>query len=228
VNWVLHGGMEISGNWFSKIDFADDIATVDVDPQSLAAKLADMEHACGDLGLHISWSKTKIQNVGAGSPAQTITVDGQQVEGVDKFTYLGSLLSSTDRSRSEQSRRMGIAYSTMQRMSHVWIPSNLTLATQLCLYMSLIVPILLYASETWTTTNANLAHLQAFHMRCQCRILNVHWYERVTNVSVARRTNLFHIGALIAARRYALFSHVDRLPADVSCNVALRMYMTRP
>jgi len=72
-----------------------------VDPQSLAATLADMEHACGDLGLHISWSKTKIQNVGAGSPAETITADGQQVEGVDKFTYFVSQLSSTDGSRSD-------------------------------------------------------------------------------------------------------------------------------
>jgi len=67
VDWVLqksllHAGMEISGDWFSDTDYADDIATMNVDPQSLAATLADMEHACGDHGLHISWSKTKIQN----------------------------------------------------------------------------------------------------------------------------------------------------------------------
>jgi len=59
---LLHAGMEISGDWFSDTDFADDIATMDVDPRSLAATLVDMEHACRDLGLHISWSKTKIQN----------------------------------------------------------------------------------------------------------------------------------------------------------------------
>jgi len=88
--------METSGDWFSDTDYADDIARMDVDPQSLAATLVDMEHACGDFGLHILWSKTKIQNVGAGSPAETNTVNGQQVEGVDKFTYLGSQLSSAE------------------------------------------------------------------------------------------------------------------------------------
>jgi len=52
----------------------------------------------------------------------------------------------------------------------------------------------------------------------------VHRYERVTNVSVASRINLPHIGALIAARRYILFGHVVRLPADVPCNITLRMW----
>jgi len=61
-------------------------------------------------------------------------------------------------------------------------------------------------------------------MRCQRRILNVHWYERVTNISIASQTNLPHIGALIAARRYTLFGHVVRLPADIPCNMALRLW----
>jgi len=77
---------------------------------------------------------------------------------------------------------------------------------------------------TLTTTSADLAHLQAFHMRCQGRILNLHWYERVTNVFVAIQTNLPHIGDLIAARRYSLFSHFVCLPADVPCNMALRLW----
>jgi len=49
VDWVLrksllHAGMDISGDWFSDADYAADIATMDVDPQSLVATLADMEH----------------------------------------------------------------------------------------------------------------------------------------------------------------------------------------
>jgi len=48
--------------------------------------------------------------------------------------------------------------------------------------------------------------LQAYHMRCKRRIHGVHWYEHVTNIAVARPVNFPHIGALIAARRYTLFS----------------------
>ena len=88
--------------------------------------------------------------------------------------YLGSQLSSLDGSRSEQHRRIGIAASTIRRLSRVWRQSHLSLATRLRLYMSLVVPVLLYASETWTITKHDLARLQAFHMGCQRRILGIH------------------------------------------------------
>jgi len=108
-------------------------------------------------------------------------------------------------------------------MSHVWSVSNLTLTTRLRLYMSFVVPVLLYASKTGTTTRSDLARLQAFHMGCQRGILGVHWYERVTNIAVARRTNLPSIGSLIATRRYSLFGHVFRKSSDVPSNMALKM-----
>jgi len=96
---------------------------------------------------------------------------------MENFTYLGSQLSSVDGSRTEQRLRMEIAASTMQHMSLVWSLSYLTLTTRLHLYMSLVVPVLLYASETWTITGSDFARLHAFHMRCQCRIFGVHWNE---------------------------------------------------
>ena len=57
--------------------------------------------------------------------------------------------------------------------------------------MSLIVPILFYASETWTLTKADTAHLQAFHMRCPRRLLGVRWFDKVKNVEITRRTAFF-------------------------------------
>ena len=51
--------------------------------------------------------------------------------------------------------------------------------------MSLIATILLYASETWTMTKADTAHLHAFHMRRQRRILGVRWFDKVKNAKIA-------------------------------------------
>jgi len=92
VDWVLeksmlHTGAEISGHRLSDIDYTDDIATLDTDPVSLAATLTNMESSCCVLGLYISWTQTKVKNIGAGPPAQTIMVNGQKVEGVENFTY---------------------------------------------------------------------------------------------------------------------------------------------
>ena len=65
----------------------------------------------------------------------------------------------------------------MNNLECIWRQQHL-LATKLRLYMTLIVPMLLYASETWTSTKVNLNHLQAFHMRCQRRILGVRWFNK--------------------------------------------------
>ena len=63
--------------------------------------------------------------------------------------------------------------------------------------MTLFVPMLLYASKTWASTKADLNHLQAFHMRCQRRILSVRWFHKIKNGDITRRTGLPHIGDLI-------------------------------
>ena len=50
--------------------------------------LERIEAASSELGLHISWSKTKVQNIGAGQPALHLLINGQIVEGVQSFVYL--------------------------------------------------------------------------------------------------------------------------------------------
>jgi hypothetical protein len=57
-----------------------------------------------------------------------IVVNGQTVESVDQFIHLGSLLSFTDGSRSEQLRRIGLAASNMRGLSCLW-QSHLSLNT---------------------------------------------------------------------------------------------------
>ena len=71
-----------------------------------------MYKSSGDVGFytfHISWAKTKVQNIGEGQPASNLLINGHAVEGVQSFVYLGSTINSVDGSRSEQLRRIGIA-----------------------------------------------------------------------------------------------------------------------
>jgi len=69
VDWVLkeslhHTELTVSDEQFSNIDYADDIAVVDYNQLNLRNTLERMEGARFTLGLHISWTKTKIQTLG--------------------------------------------------------------------------------------------------------------------------------------------------------------------
>ena len=108
-------------------------------------------------------------------------------------------------------RRLGIASSAMNSLSRVWSQSKLSLKTKLQIYQTCIVSVLLYGSETLTLLTADLNRLQAFHMRCQRRILGVKWQDKVRNVTITERTGLPNIHDLINKRRTALFGHVADL-----------------
>ena len=107
-------------------------------------------------------------------------------------------------------------------MDRVWRNRRLSLNTKLRLYTSLVQSILLHGSETWTLTKADTAQLQAFHMKAQRRILDIKWYDFVTNDSVQSQTKLMDLPLTIADRRHSLLGHVCRLPPDVPAHNILQ------
>ena len=162
-----HCGVTISGENIPDSDYADDIVALEGDLADITGILESIEAASSELSLHISWTKRKVQNIGAGQPASNLLINGQTVEGMQSFVYLGSTINSADGSRSEHLRRIEIAPGNMNNLQCIWRQPHLLLATKL--YMIFIAPMLLYASETWTSTKVDLNHLQAFQMGCQRR-----------------------------------------------------------
>ena len=84
--------------------------------------------------------------------------------------------------------RIGLASSTMARLSTVWHQAKLSLNTKLKLYNALILSVLLYGCEMWTLLKADKRKLEAFHMSFQRQILGVHWYHIISNASVINET----------------------------------------
>jgi len=137
-----------------------------------------MESVCCDHGLHNSWTKTKIENIGAGKPARTIMVGVPQVEGVENFTYLGCLY-------------MCLVVPVLQCASEIWTTQSTT-----SLDLEGAIPPSKSKGLHFPRPSCNSARIwkaqlqQEFHMRCHRRTLGVHKYEHATNIAVARRTNL--------------------------------------
>ena len=81
----------------------------------------------------------------------------------------------------------------------------------------------MYGSATWTLLKENGRKLQAFHMRCQRRLLGVRWSDFVTNATVSESTGLADIRYIIAGRLHSLFGNIRRLPADVAAHRAIKL-----
>jgi len=140
-------GISVGSSTFTDLDYAGD-AVLFTDCQSKWPDiLSHFDTAAQTLGLHTSWQKTKVQNVGYGPAPSPVNVQGQPVEVTDQFTYLGSAISSSGRSAPEIHRRIGLASSIMGQLANIWRQEKLCLSTKLWL-SSVVVSILLHGEET--------------------------------------------------------------------------------
>jgi len=173
----------------------------------------------------IKFSKINIpiQNLGSGSTPLPVTVDGNTVDPVEEFIYLGSIQSSHSNSGPEYIRHIGLAASAMERLDCVWSQSKLSISTKLRIHSTCMLPVLLYGSETWTLIQADWKKLDSFHLRCQRGILHISWDNFVSNDEVLQRTGLFDVSYIVRKRRLGLFRHVARLRSDVPANSILRI-----
>ena len=109
------------------------------------------------LGLQINWTKTKIQQIGVTRQIlPTVQVAAENVELVNDFVYLGSLISHEGGSESEILCRIGIARNCFSLLDkNIW-KSHIRMDTKVLLYRIYILPVLLYGCETLTITKTML------------------------------------------------------------------------
>ena len=79
----------------------------------------------------------------------SIALNGLHLEDVSRFTYLGSTISSDGDSTADVQVRIGKAAGMFRRLNSVWKRNLVSIETKIKLYMSIVNPTAIYASETW-------------------------------------------------------------------------------
>ena len=96
---------------------------------------------------------------------QPVIINNKALDYVDKFTYLGSILSLHGGSEEDITSHMGKARSAFFRLRSVWKSNKYSRETTLRLYQSIVLSALLYGSEFWRLTERDSSRLAAFHSR---------------------------------------------------------------
>ncbi|CAI5653223.1 unnamed protein product [Oreochromis niloticus] len=142
--------------------FAGDIGVFAGDDTKVTDILFDIAWHSKPYGLKINAEKTKVLTTD-GSPA-IVHLDGVQIKQVQQFKYLGSLVEEKKVASSVEIRsRIGQAVAAFASLRWcAWKKNNISLATKVHLYQTLILPILLYGAETWTMLKHDLSKLDVF------------------------------------------------------------------
>ena len=209
---VSFGNVQISD-----LDFADDAAILADTLEMLIGALETLSTELEPLGLRISWVKTKIQifNDNLDDAIKSVSVGGNNVDCVHRFTYLGSDISDSARCGPEVNRRIGRACGVMDSLDKgVWRCRYLCRGTKIRVFRSLVLPVLLYGCETWMLTKYLKNRLNVFGTKSLRRILGYRWSDIVSNDRVLRDAGIRCITCIITQRQLQLYGHVARFPEN--------------
>ena len=112
-----------------------------------------------------------------------IKVNGQKLEKVTSFKYLGSVI-TYEGSKLEILSRIAQATAALTRLKPIWIDKSISLSSKTRLMPSLVTSIFLHACESWTLTAELQRRIQAMGMRCYRRILHISYNDHVANEEV--------------------------------------------
>ena len=116
-----------------------------------------------------------------------LSIKGQFIERVDKFTYLGSCITTDGFIGEKLSSRIRRARLAFSNLHHLWRRNDIKLSTKGRVYSVAVRSVLLYVSETWPLKAEDIRRLSVFDHRCLRSIGKVWWEHRISNTEVRRR-----------------------------------------
>ena len=132
--------------------------------------------------LKLNIQKTKIM---ASSPITSWEIDGETVETVTDFIFLGSK-SLQMMTAAMKLRRLLLRRKVMTKLDSILKSRDITLPTKVCLVKALIFPVIMYGCESWTIKKAEHRRIDGFELWCWRRLLRVLWTAGRSNQSILK------------------------------------------
>ena len=137
-------------------------------------------------GMEISAEKTKLMTNNVNSVSINVSINGEKLDEVDSFSYLGVVITDQG-SKPELLSRIAQTTAALARLTTIWSDKHISICSKIRLMCSLVISVLLYACETWTLTADILQKLQATEMRCFRKLLVISYRDHITNEAVRDR-----------------------------------------
>ena len=122
----------------------------------------------------------------ASSPFTSWQIDGETVETVADFIFLGSKFAADGDCSHEIKRRLLLGSKVMTNLDSIWKSRNTTFPTKVRLAKAMVFPVVMYGRESWTTKKAEPQRIDAFELWCWRRLLRVPWTARRSNQSILK------------------------------------------
>ena len=139
-----------------------------------------MKEESEKVGLKLNIQKTKIM---ASGPITSWEIDGETVETVADFIFLGSKITADGDCSHEIKRCLLFGRKVMTSLDSILKSRDITLSTKVHLVKAMVFPVVMYGCENWSVKKAERLRIDAFELWCWRRLLRVHWTAKRSNRS---------------------------------------------
>ena len=143
-------GINIAGRTINNLRYADDTTLMAESEEELIKTLL-MEVKAKKVGLKLNIQKTKVM---ASGPITSWETDGETVETVSDFIFLGSRITADGDCSHEIKRRLLLGRKVMTNLDSIFKSRDITLPTKIHLVRAMVFPVVMYGCESWTVKKA--------------------------------------------------------------------------
>ena len=116
-------------------------------------------------------------------------IDGETVETVSDFIFLGSKITADGDCSHEIKKHLHLGRKVMTNLDSVLKSRDITLLTKVHLLKAMVFPVVTYGCDSWTVKKAERQRIDAFELWCWRRLLRVPWTARRSNQSILKETS---------------------------------------
>ena len=156
--------------------------------EELKSLLMKVKEDSEKVGLKFSIQKTKIM---ASGPITLWQIDGETVETMADFIFLGSKITADGDCSHEVKRCLLLGRKVMTNQDSIVKSRDITFPTKVCVVKAMVFPVVMYGCESWTVKKAEHRRIDAFEVWCWRRLLRVPWTARRSNQSILNQTWVF-------------------------------------
>ena len=160
------------------------------------------------VGLKLNIQKTKIM---ASGPITSWQIDGETMEKVTDFIFLGSKITADGDCSHEIKRHLLVGRKAMTNLDSILKSRDITLPTKVHLVKAMVFPVVMYGCESWTIKKAEHRRIDAFELWCWRRLLRVLWTTRRSNQSILKEISPeYSLEGLMLKLKLQYFGHLTQ------------------
>ena len=161
-------GNKIAGRNINNLRYADDTTLMAESEEELKSLLMKVKEESENVGLKLNIQKTKIM---ASGPITSWQIDGETVETVVDFIFLGSKITADGDCGHEVKKCLLLGRKVMANLDSILESRAITLSTKVHLVNAVVFPVVMYGCQSWTIKKAEHRKMDAFELWCWRRLL---------------------------------------------------------